>query len=45
MNNEDIKNRIKELRNKVFELWAQEGQWEGDNPNSPLYGMDKDPLL
>lgn len=45
MNNEDIKNRIKDLRNKVFALWAQEGQWESDNPNAPLYGMDKDPLL
>ena len=45
MNNIDIKNRIKELRNKVFALWAQEGQWESNNPNSPLYGMDKDPLL
>ncbi len=45
MNNEDIKNRIKELRDKVFALWAQEGQWESNNPNSPLYGMDKDPLL
>lgn len=47
MNNENdiIRNRVAELRNKVFSLWAQEGQWEANNPNSPLYGMDKDPLV
>lgn len=45
MNNDDIKNRTVELRNKVFSLWAQEGQWESGNPNSPLYGMEKDPLV
>ena len=45
MNNDDIKNRTVELRNKVFSLWAQEGKWESGNPNSPLYGMDKDPLV
>lgn len=47
MNNENdiIRNRVAELRNKVLSLWAQEGQWEANNPNSPLYGMDKDPLV
>jgi len=45
MKNDDIKNRVVELRNKVFSLWASEGKWESDNPNSPLYGMDKDPLV
>lgn len=45
MKNDDIKNRVVELRNKVFSLWASEGKWEADNPNSPLYGMDKDPLV
>ena len=45
MNNDDIKNRTSELRNKVFALWAQEGKWESGNPNSPLNGMDKDPLV
>ena len=47
MNNDNdiIKNRVAELRNKVFALWAKEGLWDGSNPNSPLYGMDKDPLV
>ncbi len=45
MNNDDIRNRTTELKNKVFALWAKEGKWERDNPNSPLYGMDKDPLV
>lgn len=45
MKNDDIKNRVVELRNKVFSLWASEGKWESDNPNTPLYGMDKDPLV
>ena len=45
MKNEEIKKRVAELRNKVFSLWASEGKWESDNPQSPLYGMDKDPLV
>ena len=45
MKNDDIKNRVVELRNKVLSLWASEGKWEADNPNAPLYGMDKDPLV
>lgn len=45
MNNDYIKNRVVELRNKVFSFWAMEGQWDGNNPNSPLYGMDKDPMM
>lgn len=47
MNNENdiIKNRVGELRNKVFSLWAAEGQWDGSNPNSPLYGLERDPLV
>ena len=45
MKNEEIENRVVELRNKVFSLWASEGKWESDNPNSPLYGMEKDPLV
>ena len=45
MNNDYIKNRVDELRNKVFSLWAKEGQWESNNPNSPFYGLDRDPLV
>ena len=47
MNNDNdiIKNRVAELRDKVFSLWANEGQWDSNNPNSPLYGMDRDPLV
>lgn len=40
-----IKDKVIELKNKVFHFWAQEGLWEPDNPNTPLYGLDKDPLL
>ena len=45
MKNDELNNRVVELRNKVFSLWASEGKWESDNPNAPLYGMDKDPLV
>lgn len=45
MNNDQIKNRVAELRNKVFSLWANEGKWDGNNPNAPLYGLDRDPLV
>ena len=45
MKNDELNNRVVELRNKVFSLWASEGKWESDNPNSPLYGMEKDPLV
>lgn len=43
--NDIIQNRVAELSNKVFSLWANEGKWEKNNPDSPLYGMDKDPLV
>lgn len=45
INDNIIKNRVAELRDKVFSLWASEGRWDGNNPNSPLYGLDKDPLV
>jgi len=43
--NEIIQNRVAELSNKVLSLWATEGKWERGNPNSPLYGMESDPLV
>ena len=45
INDNLIKNRVAELRSKVFSLWASEGKWDGNNPNSPLFGMDKDPVV
>jgi len=42
---DSINNKVSELKKKVFALWEAEGKWEADNPNSPLYGLDKDPLV
>lgn len=43
--NDRIKDKVIELKDKVLQLWEKEGSWDPDNPNSPLYGLDKDPLL
>ncbi len=43
--NEIIQRRVAELSNKVLSIWALEGKWEKDNPNAPLYGMERDPLV
>lgn len=43
--NEIIQNRVAELSNKVLSIWALEGKWEKGNPNAPLYGMERDPLV
>ena len=40
MKNDDIKNRVVELRNKVFSLWASEGKWESDNPMVAMLAED-----
>lgn len=45
MNNYDIRDRVEQLRNKVFSLWAKEGKWDHSNPNSPMYGLERDPLV
>ena len=44
MNNDDIRNRVEELKAKVLSLWAKEGKWDNSNPNSPMFGLEKDPL-
>ena len=44
MNNE-MKEKVADLRNKIFTLWSNEGKWESGNPDSPLYGLDRDPLI
>lgn len=41
----NTKDRVIELKKKVFSLWESEGKWEPNNPNSPLYGLDRDPLV
>lgn len=41
----NTKERVSELKKKVFSLWEAEGKWEAGNPNSPLFGLDRDPLL
>ena len=41
----NTKDKVSELKKKVFSIWEAEGKWEAGNPNSPLYGLDRDPLL
>ena len=41
----DIQMQVDNLMQKVLESWKREGKWEGNNPNSPFYGFEKDPLL
>ena len=41
----NMKEKVVALRNKIFALWAREGKFETDNPDSPLYGLDRDPLV
>ena len=41
----DIQNQVDNLMQKVLESWKREGKWDGNNPNSPFYGFEKDPLL
>ena len=41
----DIQLQVDGLMQKVLETWKREGKWDGNNPNSPFYGFEKDPLL
>lgn len=41
----DIQIQVDNLMQKVLESWKREGKWDGNNPNSPFYGFEKDPLL
>lgn len=41
----DIQIQVDNLMQKVLETWKREGKWDGNNPNSPFYGFEKDPLL
>lgn len=41
----DIQLQVDNLIQKVLEIWKHEGKWDGNNPNSPFYGFEKDPLL
>lgn len=41
----DIQMQVDNLMQKVLESWKREGKWDGNNPNSPFYGFEKDPLL
>lgn len=41
----DIQMQVDSLMQKVLEAWKREGKWDGNNPNSPFYGFEKDPLL
>lgn len=41
----DIQIQVDALMQKVLESWKREGKWDGNNPNSPFYGFEKDPLL
>jgi hypothetical protein len=41
----DIQVQVDNLMQKVLESWKREGKWDGNNPNSPFYGFEKDPLL
>ena len=41
----DIQMQVDNLMQKVLETWKREGKWDGNNPNSPFYGFEKDPLL
>jgi hypothetical protein len=41
----DIQVQVDNLMQKLLESWKREGKWDGNNPNSPFYGFEKDPLL
>ena len=41
----DIQMQVDNLMQKVLDAWKREGKWDGNNPNSPFYGFEKDPLL
>ena len=41
----DIQMQVDHLMQKVLDAWKSEGKWDGNNPNSPFYGFEKDPLL
>jgi len=41
----DIQIQVDNLMQKVLDTWRREGKWDGNNPNSPFYGFEKDPLL
>ena len=41
----DIQMQVDNLMQKVLDSWKREGKWDGNNPNSPFYGFEKDPLL
>ena len=41
----DIQMQVDTLMQKVLDAWKREGKWDGNNPNSPFYGFEKDPLL
>ena len=41
----DIQIQVDSLLQKVLDSWKREGKWDGNNPNSPFYGFEKDPLL
>ncbi len=41
----DIQIQVDNLMQKVLDSWKREGKWDGNNPNSPFYGFEKDPLL
>ncbi len=41
----DIQRQADALMNKVLEMWKREGKWDGDNPNAPFYGLEKDPMI
>ena len=41
----DIQRQVDALKVRVLNQWKREGKWDGDNHNSPYYGIEKDPLL
>ncbi len=41
----DIQRQVDALMIKVLDLWKREGKWDGDNPNAPFYGLEKDPMM
>ena len=41
----DIQRQVDALKVKVLNQWKREGKWDGDNHNSPYYGIEKDPIL
>lgn len=41
----DIQIQVDNLLQMVLDSWKRDGKWDGNNPNSPFYGFEKDPLL